>query len=186
MRRGFVTQLRIPLTTSQVREIALHLDDVTLGIPQRLHEYCELLGYNIEDSESKYDSSLLPITDNKFLKTCLKKAHTVVTGCMNERKTKAGRRNQMLYALGKIRATEFDTKVVEAMLRKEFPLSTQNTTLAVGQMMTELTQGDAPLLRRAPKGYLYRFADPRYIMCIRAMLGKNPSDERVLKRTLRR
>ena len=186
VKRGFVGHLRVPLTTAQIRLIALHLEDVTLGIPQRLHEYCELLGHHIEDSDWVYDPSLLEVTDDRFLKSSLKKAHTVVNGCMNERKSRAGRRNQMLYALGRLKATEFDAKGVEAMIRREFPLSTENTTLAVGQMMTELSQGDAPLLRRAPKGYTYRFADPRYLMCIRAMLRKNGNDEKVLKGFLRR
>jgi len=121
-----------------------------------------------------------------FLNSSLRKAYTVVNGWMNERKTKTGRRNQVLYALGKIKATEFDVKGVEAMVRAEFPESTTNTVLAVGQTMAELSEGDAPLLRRAPKGYSFRFADPRYLMCIRAMLRKNLRDERVIKRTLRR
>jgi hypothetical protein len=186
VKRGFVEHLKVPLGIAQIREIALHLDDVTLGIPQRLHEYCELLGYHIEDSEWKYDASLLEVTDQRFLKSSLKKAYTVVNGCMNERRTKAGRRNQVLYALGRIKATEFDVKGVEAMVRKEFPLSTHNIALAVGQTMAELSEGEAPLLRRAPKGYTYRFADPRYLMCIRAMLRKNAADERIIKATLRR
>lgn len=93
------------LSTAQIREIALHLDDVTLGIPQRLHEYCELLAYHIEDSEWKYDPSLLDITDHRFLRSALKRAYTVVNGCMNGRKTKTGRRNQVLFALGKIKST---------------------------------------------------------------------------------
>jgi hypothetical protein len=186
VKRGFVGHLKIPLTTAQSREIALHLDDVTLGIPQRLHEYCEFLGHFIEDSGWAYDSSLLNDADGRFLQSSLRKAYTVVNGCMNERKTKTGRRNQVLYALGKLKATEFDVKGVERMVRTEFPQSTSNTALAVGQMMTELSEGDAPLLRRAPKGYTYRFADPRYLMCIRAMLRKNPSDEKVIKRTLSR
>lgn len=77
-------------------------------------------------------------------------------------------------------------KTVEATVRDEFPESTYNVGLAVGQTMSELSEGDAPLLRKAPKGYTYRFADPRYLMCIRAMLRKNLSDERVTKATLRR
>jgi hypothetical protein len=185
VRRGFVGHLKVNLSTAEVREIALHLDDVTLGIPQRLHEYCELLGHHIEDSEWKYDSSLLRITDERFLRSSLKKAYTVVNSFMNARKSKTGRRNQLLYALGRVKSTELDLKAVEAMVRTEFPISTYDTALAVGQMMTELSQGDAPLLRRAPKGYTYRFADPRYLMCIRAMLLKN-ADESVHKATLRR
>ena len=186
VKRGFVGHLNISLSQSQIREIALHLDDVTLGIPQRLHEYCEILGHYIEDSDWSYDRSLLDDADDRFLQSSLRKAYTVINGCMNARKSKTGRRNQVLYALGKIKATEFDVRGVEAMVRTEFPASTSNTALAVGQMIAELSHGDAPLLRRAPKGVNYRFADPRYLMCIRAMLFKSALDEKVTKRTLRR
>ena len=105
---------------------------------------------------------------------------------MNERKTKAGRRNQVLFALGKINVTEFDVAEVERLVRREFPVSTNNTALAVGQMLTDLTTEDAPLLRRASKGANFRFADPRYLMCLRVMLRKSPDGEKVLKATFRR
>jgi hypothetical protein len=186
VKRGFAGHLRIPLSSAQIKEIGLHLQEVTLGIAQRLHEYCEMLGHSIEDSEWHYDSSLLQVTDQQFLGSSLKRAYTVINGCMNERNTKAGRRNQVLLALGKIKASEFDPRTVEAMVRHEFPFSTSNTTLAVGQMLAELSVGSAPLLRRSPKGNSYRFADPRYLMCIRVMLRKFGADERVIKATLRR
>ena len=93
--RGFVGHLKVPLSTSIIRQVALHLDDVTLGIPQRLHEYCEILGHYIEDSGWVYDSSLLTDSDVKFLDSSLRKAYTVVNGCMNARKSKTGRRNQV-------------------------------------------------------------------------------------------
>ena len=50
VKRGFVGHLKVALSAAQIREIALHLEDVTLGIAQRLHEYCEILGHYIEDS----------------------------------------------------------------------------------------------------------------------------------------
>ena len=186
IRRGFVGQLKVKLTAEQTTQIAKHVENVTLGIAQRLHEYCELLGYNIQDSEWIFDSSLLKSADQKFLATCLKKAYAVVDGSMNERKTKAGRRNQVLFALGKINVTEFDVAEVEKLVRIEFPVSTKNTALAVGQMLSDLATGDAPLLRRASKGANFRFADPRYLMCIRVMLRKSPEGEKVLKATFRR
>jgi len=185
VKRGFVGHLKIPLLPTQIREISLHLDDVTLGIPQRLHEYCEFLGHYIEDSGWTYDSSLLEDTDKRFLESSLRKAYTVVNGCMNERKTKAGRRNQVLFALGKLKATEFDVRQVELMMRHEFPLTTINTGLAVGQMLAELSQDSPALLRRSPKGSVYRFADPRYLMCIRVVLRKT-ADEGVIRGTFRR
>ena len=186
VRRGFVGQLKMNLTVEQVTGIAKHIEYVTLGIAQRLHEYCEILAYNIQDSVWKYDSALLENADHKFLISSLKKAYSVIDGCMNERKTKAGRRNQVLFSLGKVKNSEFDLHEIEEILRKEFPLSTSNTALAVGQMMAELASGEKPLLRRAPKAANYRFADPRYLMCIRVMLRKASDSEKVIKATWRR
>jgi hypothetical protein len=184
--RGFNSQLKVGLNVEQLGQIARHVEHVTLGIPQRMHEYCEILAYNIEDSAWKYDPGLLENANDKYLNSCLKKAYAVVDGSMNERKTKAGRRNQVLFALGKTTKTEFDPNEVEEIVRKEFPTSTSNTALAVGQMMAELASGDAPLLRRASKAANYRFADPRYLMCIRLILRKSKEGERVLKATWRR
>jgi hypothetical protein len=186
VRRGFLGQLKISLTGDQVKEIAQHVELVTLGIAQRLHEYCELLAYNIQDSGWKYDSSLLDIADQKFLSSCIKKAYAVVDSCMNERKTKTGRRNQVLYALGKSKGSEFDLNEIEAIVRNEFPASTANTSLAIGQMLADLASGDAPLLRRTTKAASYRFVDPRYLMGIRIILKKSGNDERVIKATWRR
>lgn len=186
VRRGFAGQLKVSFAGDHVKEIAQHVEFVSLGIAQRLHEYCEILAYNIQDSGWVYDSGLLEISDQKFLTSCLKKAYAVVDGCMNERKTKAGRRNQVLFALGKVRNSEFELNEVEEIVRKEFPITTANTVLAVGQMLADLASGDAPLLRRASKAANYRFADPRYLMCIRVILRKTPEGEKVAKATWRR
>jgi AAA domain len=186
VRRGFHGQLKIAINADQTNQIARHVEHVTLGIAQRMHEYCEILAYNIEDSGWQYDPGLISNADQKFLTDCLKKSYAVVDGSMNERKTKAGRRNQVLFALGTMNRTEFDAAEVEAAVRKEFPASTANTTLAVGQMMADLSSGKAPLLRRASKASNYRFTDPRYLMCIRVMLRKSSDGEKVLKATWRR
>jgi hypothetical protein len=186
VRRGFNGQLKMGFSVEQVTEVARHVEHVTLGIAQRMHEYCEILAYNIEDSAWRYDPGLLKNADQRFLDNCLKKAYAVVDASMNERKTKAGRRNQVLYALGKTAKTEFDPNEVEAIVRKEFPGSTANTALAVGQTLADLASGDAPLLRRATKAANYRFADPRYLMCIRVVLRKSSDGEKVLKATWRR
>jgi hypothetical protein len=184
--RGFLNQLKIDLGAEIIATIAKYVAYVTLGIPQRLHEYCEILAFNIEDSEWRYDPGLLKKADEKFLNNSLRKAYAVLETSMNERRTKTGRRNQVLYALGKMSKTEFDAGEVESLVRSEFPVSTSNTTLAVGQMLGDLSAGDSPLLRRSAKLANYRFSDPRYLMCIRVVLQKTGDGEKVLKRTFRR
>ena len=50
VRRGFNGQLKVGFSAEQITEVARHVENVTLGIAQRMHEYCEILAYNIEDS----------------------------------------------------------------------------------------------------------------------------------------
>jgi hypothetical protein len=186
VQRGFIKCLEFDLTKTQLFEMAAHIETVTLGIAQRLHEYCEILAYNIQDSGWKYDSGLLDISDHRFMIRCLKKSYAVVDCYMNDRRTKTGRRNQVIYALGKVKPTEFDVKEVEDVVRKEFPLSTDKTTLAVGQMLADLAKGEKPLLRKGTKSAFYRFADPRYLMCIRVMVKRTPGTDRIFKATFKR
>jgi hypothetical protein len=186
IKRGFVEHLLVPLGAVEIGRITSHVNQVTLGIPQRLHEFCQILAYEMEENGWTFDSKLLPICSAKYLNACLRKAYAVVDGFMNERKTRTGRRNQVLYSLGLIQGTDFDAQEVENMVRKEFPASTDGTKLAVGQMLSELCVGTAPLLRRISKSANYRFADPRYLMCLRIMLRKSDTDDTVIKLKFRR
>lgn len=186
IRRGFIEQLKVALSPTDIPEINEHVGRVTLGIPQRLHEYCEELAYRIEEGGWRYEPKFLQHADNPYLQSALRKAYAIVEGCMNGRKTKAGRRNQVLYSLGKISSVTFDYKSVESVVRTEFPTSTHGVGLGISQTLSELSDGAHALLRRNPKAGHYRFADPRYLMCLRIMLTKSDSGEKVLKKTFRR
>lgn len=107
--------------------------------------------------------------------------YAVIEHHMNERDTKTGRRNQALFALGRVESEYFKAQEIETKLRKAFPTSTQDTTLNVPQMLAAFSQGDRPILRRSPKGDAYTFVDPRYRMVLRAMLALSPGAERVIK-----
>ena len=185
VRRGFIEQLKVELSPFDLKEITSHLEDVTLGIAQRVHEYCESLGHRIEDNGWKFNPKLFSTADGKYLLGCLRKSYAVVEAWMNERRTTAGRRNQVLFALSKMQQQTFDAQLVEQMVRTEFPISTAATTLAVGQILAELAGGEHPLLRRNSKGASYRFADPRLLMCLRIVLIKN-EQQRVVMRPFRR
>jgi len=186
VRRGFSDQLKIVIGEIQIKELAEHVEKVTLGIAERMHEYCELLGHRIEDNGWKFESRLLEIADKHYLSDCFLMAYSTVESFMNERRTKTGRRNQVLFALGKISATTFEPAFVEEIVRAEFPKTTSNVALAISQTLSELCEGDTPLLRRQKKGSAHRFADPRYLMCLRLMLKKDPETEKIIKRPVAR
>jgi hypothetical protein len=184
--KGFCDQLKIDLSEQLIAEWASHIHTVTLGIAQRLHEYCERLAYLLEDNSWKISDGVLDKADWEFLKTSLYQSYAVIDKCMNERETRNGRRNQVLYSLGCIDKTSFDYSDVEKIARKQFPISTRDVTLGVGQILSDLSKNEMPLLCKTTKGNSYRFADPKYLMCIRLMLVLNKGNETVSKKHLKR
>ncbi len=188
IKRGFSEQLKVIISEIDLKELGDHIENVTLGIAQRLHEYCELLGYRIQDNGWKYDQRLLKEADHRYVVDCLKKSYSIIESFMNEKATKTGRRNQVLYSLGLVSRTTFDSAQIEQIIRAQFPKTTANITLAVNQTLADLCieNGSSALLRKMPKGNSYRFTDPRCLMCIRLMLAKDAETEKVSKKAFRR
>jgi AAA domain-containing protein len=179
-RRGLVDQLRIKLEPFDLQEWQEHIFAVTLGIPQRVHEYCEQLAYLAEEQEWKGSLRQLDLADQAWLRIGLRESYSAIETLMNERETKAGRRNQVLYALGRMPSRTFISARVEDVLRSHFPRSTDGIALAIGQIMAELEKAEGGIIRRTPKGDAFYFSDPRYAMAIRTML-KIDAEEKVYK-----
>lgn len=184
--KGFQEQLKVKLSDTLLIKWSKHIHSATLGIAQRLHEYCERLAYIIEDNEWEIPSDALDNADWEFSASSLYKAYSVIDKCMNERETRTGRRNQVLYALGCINQTSFDYSLVEKVVRQNFPNSTKGVTLGVSQILSDLSKNEMHLLRKTAKGNAYRFSDPKYLMCIRLMLVVNKEKETVSKKHLKR
>lgn len=179
VRKGFFEKLRYEVDSlSALQE---HVAWVTNRVPQVVHEYCLHVAY-LAEANRKVTPAILDLADKQLLRGALYQAYSVVESHMNERDTRAGRRNQTLYALSLCAKEEFKFSDVEALLRREFPTSTQDTALNLAQMLSGLAGGDRPLIRRSPKGDAYTFADSRYRMAMRAMLYKTP-DERVERKS---
>ncbi|WBS00698.1 ATP-binding protein [Pseudoduganella sp. SL102] len=179
--RGFA-QLGVSLEESQRNRISAHTYRVTLGIPQRVHEYCEALAYKIEDNSWLYHEDLLPGADQDWLMKGLRKSYSVIQFHLNSRDTTVARRNQVLYVVGKLTRAQFDSGVIDDLIRREFPDTVPQTNMGIGTILGELSTGDNPVLCRTEKGKDYYVKDPRYIMCIRMMLYKDPAINKVGKR----
>src|SRR5207248_2418295 len=128
--KGFVGSLRLSIDTELLARWQRHIFRVTMGFAQHVQEYCEQLGYVVEDDDWVATDAQLIVADGQWLKMGLSQASVVIASLMNERETKIGRRNQVLYVLGKIEKRVFSINEIEAMLRAEFPKSTEGTTLA--------------------------------------------------------
>ncbi|EML0614982.1 ATP-binding protein [Pseudomonas aeruginosa] len=175
--RGFVEKLQYRL--QDLDAIKKHIAWTTDRVPQSVHEYCLELAF-IGESDRELTKSELPTADEDWIRKSLYSGYSVIESHMNERDTKAGRRNQTLFALSQCTGEQFKASEVEEILRKNFPTSTNGTVLNVPQMLSQLSTGEKKLIKRSPKGDAFTFADSRYRMVLRTMLKKTV-DEKVEK-----
>jgi hypothetical protein len=182
--RGFEEQLNYQFEPGKMDSIVSHVIWVTDRIPQRIHEYCLELAYLTETSDCVLRAEHLVRADARWLSNSLSNSYSAIENLMNERETRIGRRNQVLYALGQSVEPEIRYTSIEEIVRREFPASTRGRTLNISGMLSELCSEDAGLLKRSPKGDSYVFQDPKYRMCLRSMLVYDPKAGRVLKRTV--
>lgn len=179
--RGFRDKLKYKI--NQMEDLVRHVTWVTDRLPQMIHEYCLEVAIEAED-EREVNVADFAKFDDLWVSKSYSHAYAVIEEHMNERDTKAGRRNQTLYSLSLCEGEQFKAPEVELILRAEFPSSTLDTALNVPQVLSQLA-GENPVIRRSPKGDAYTFADPVYRMVLRSMLVKT-GDERVEKMPLSR
>lgn len=180
---GLRNSLKINITDEDLKILTDHIFHVTLGIPQRLHEYCEALAFEIESNDWQYDPEQIKVADTEYCLASLLSSYSVLERCLNQKETKEGRRNQVIYSLGQLTEPQFDTLTVERKIREIFPNSTFNKKLAISQTLAELATPDRPLLTRLPIAASYRFSDPLHLMCLR--LALHTKDEKLVKKTIR-
>lgn len=173
--RGFIEKLRYRV--DKITEFKDHIRWITGGIPQLVHEYCLEVAIIAEESE-QVDPRVTQEAEIEWLKRSHYFAYSAIESHMNERDTKAGRRNQTLLALGQCTTEEFKASDIEDIMREIFPASTTNTMLNTAQNLASLAGSDRPIIKRSSKGDAFYFSDPRYRHVIRAMLHVT-EDERV-------
>lgn len=183
--KGF-QQLKVPLTGSSLKEISDHVWNVTLGTAQRVHEYCELLAYAIEENEWRFESELLKRADKEWLLGGLRHSYQVVEGHLNSRETAVARKNQVIYCISRIKVHQFDSNVIDQQIRKDFPETIPETNMGIGAILSELSKSETPLLNKNTKTNNFSIRDARYLMCIRLMLYKDSATQKVVKRNFSR
>jgi hypothetical protein len=181
LKTGFNDLLKFNINSSDIDEMAHHIHFVTMGVAQRVQEYCEKLAYQIEDNRNLYSADLLKKTDQDWLILGMRQGYTVIESHLNSKRTTISRRNQIIYCIGKIKSHQLDSAKVTEQLKEEFPETVSETNMGVGSILAELSAGDSPMLKKNPKTNEYRIVDPRYVMCIRLMLRLNPTSKAVEK-----
>jgi hypothetical protein len=180
VKRGFRQELAYIIANADFDLLVNHIEWVTLGVPQRLHEYCLELAYLAQKQGNTVAVGMLDAADGNWLEAQLSNDFSVIQSIMNERETKVGRRNQVLFVLGQITRAEFRNPDVEAIIRSEFPQSTANVTINVSQILSDLAGRPTPIIKKSSsKSDAYIFTDPRFKMCIRTMLRKDTTTEQI-------
>lgn len=170
--KGFVDLLKVEFTQGLFDKYQEHIAWVTAGIPQRLHEYCLALAYLCQDNNWIAEISFLAEADKSFISQSLNMNYVAICNIMNARQSAVGRRNQILYCLSLIENGIFKSIDIENDLRSEFPMSTKDKTLSIGQILTGITSTKDSPIRKLGDRDEYEFTDPKFKMCLRAMLYK--------------
>jgi len=181
VKKGF-SQLNVPIVGETLIHLSNHVWNVTLGIAQRIHEYCESLAYEIQDNSWKYSKNLLDKADLKWLLQGLRQSYQAIETHLNSRETTVARKNQVIYCIGKMRVHQFDANVIDGMIRKEFPTTIPKTNMGIFKILSELSQGDTPIISLDKKTNSFSVIDPRYLMCIRVALFKDAKQGKVQKK----
>lgn len=180
---GFAHELGCRLDEDTAKILCEFAFFITGGVPQMLHEYCLELAYLAEDANDVICESMLKSAAARWLQASLSSSYSAVEEMMNDRSTVAGRRNQVLFALGQVKKDNFNYSDIEEIVRTEFPASTEGKTLNISGILSELADRENSLIKRARKANSYSFVDPKYRMCIRVMLEN--SSQRVQKLDIR-
>lgn len=175
VKKGFIDELGYNLSTIQVEKITKYINWITGGIPQQLHEYGEALAKLINRNNFTFDDNLLESAAYKWLEDCLHPIYMTIVDMMNSIETEVGRRNQVLYCLGKINSTTFKANEIEEMLIKEFPNSTSGKNLTVSTTLNDLAAWKNSFITKNKTEYIIK--NKQYVLCIRAMLLKDSREK---------
>ena len=179
--RGFNNLLKFGLSEAQLDEVAGHVSHITLGVAQRVHEYCSKLAALIANDRNRYSNSLLEKADRDWLLIGLRQCYAVVESHLNSKKTTIARRNQVIYCIGHLELHQFDSTDIRSRIEETFPESIASNHMGIGSILTELASGKNPLLTKNTNTSEYRIVDPRYLMCIRVSLLLDPQTKTVHK-----
>ena len=171
---GFVKLLKVTIALEVLEKLKDHVHTITMGYAQPVQEYCEQLAYIVRDDNWYLDLEQMKKADLAWLQQGLSQASGLVNEWMNKRETKAGRRNQVLWVLSKVKKRTFHVSDVESALRKEFASSTTpDQSLAVDQILSEMSKGNQAILKRTASEANYEFRDARFAMALKTSLMKN-------------
>lgn len=179
MKRGLINELGLKIDGDDA-DFYNSLCWKTDRIAQHIQEFCLKIAKEAIKNKGLIDDEVRERAEGKWTAETLSADWAVIEHHMNARETKAGRKNQTLYALGLCGKEDFTYGDIEKLVRREFPDGTKGVSLNMSQTLAGFATADNPILRRTPKNDAYRFISPKLRMAIRSGLKKT-EDERVEK-----
>lgn len=173
--KGFTQELSVDIDASNLNRLGKHIFWITNGIPQKVQEYCEILAYIVEENDWIYNENYIEKADKTWVLDNLHKNYLLVSQMMNSNETEVGRRNQVLYCLGKINKTVFKVSEIEQILRTEFATTTEGKNLSIRLILNEIADWKNSFIKKKDKEFI--ITDNQYILCIRMMLLKTSNDK---------
>lgn len=180
--KGLRDQLKITISDIERTILTDHIFTVTLGVAQRVHEYCISIVYKAKDNNWCFDPELIEKADSDWLLKGLRSSYMVIESHLNNKETTVGRRNQVIWAIGQLNRHQFSVTDIEAQITSKFPETIPETSMGIAYILTELALGDTPLIQKASNCNAYSVMDPRYTMAIRVALTINTISNKVQKR----
>jgi len=177
---GFCSELNIKLTELELEKICKHVFNVTLGIPQYMHEFCEFLAYKIEDNDWTFNEQMLERANFQWIISSLRHYYVELEKIVNKSEKKIGRRNQVLFCISQIRSYSFDTLVIEAKMKFNFPNTTNNTTINIPTILNGIIQDNSNIIKRINGTNKWEIVDPKYLLVLRMALVKQESEKVML------
>lgn len=147
------------------------------NVPQYVHDFCLELALEAEDNGGIITNDIYRCSLRNWVQDALISENARMETHINSKTTKHGRRNQVIFTLGRILSNEFSVQEVEENLRRLFPISTKGKVLNVSANLNDLASGESPLIRKTPKGTRFRFLDPKIKIMARWMLSKDDDKE---------
>ncbi|WP_294393125.1 AAA family ATPase [uncultured Sphingomonas sp.] len=178
MSRGFEKELRCEFTLDKVflyKEICWKTD----RIAQQIHELCLKIALEAQRDNNIISLDVVSRAERKWLEESFTSDLAVIENLMNSIETKVGRKNQVIYSLGKVDKEDFKHSDIERIVREEFDVD-EGINLNLPQMLASFSKAENPLIRRTPKNNAYRFVSPKLKMAIRAGLQLD-AEHRVVK-----
>lgn len=179
IKRGF-QQLNLTIELAESDDIFSEISWCTDRIAQHIHELCLIIAQNAVRNGAVIDRDVVNKSTSTWIDDSLSSDLAVIESAMNARDTKAGRKNQILYAMGQCKTEDFKYSDIENLVRNEFAVG--SATLNVSAILSGFGGSDNPIIRRTPKQDAWRFASPKLKMAIRAKLQK-ATDGKVSLRT---